>query len=127
LREVILVAVFGAVGAVCRYAVGSLWLNWPTPFDYKTLTVNVLGCFAIGVVLQLEKTRFPAWAGVAVTVGFLGAFTTFSAFGYQTLRYLQTESYGLALGNVAANLVLGLIAAAAGVHVGRVIAAWVAN
>jgi fluoride exporter len=58
---------------------------------------------------------------IAVTVGFLGAYTTFSTFAYESLRQIQDGAIGLALGNVAASVVLGIAAAWAGVAVGRAI------
>ena len=62
-------------------------------------------------------------ARLALTVGFLGAFTTFSTFSYETFRYLDNGSWGTALVNVLANLIPGLLAVWAGMALGRLLVA----
>jgi CrcB protein len=111
MRTIILVGVAGAAGAVGRYAVGvaaSRWLG--SGFAFGTLAVNVLGCLLLGALLEAERQTGLVTHPVRmlVAVGFLGAFTTFSAFGYETFRYLEQGTHELALLNISANLVLGL-------------------
>ncbi len=112
-RAILLIAVAGAAGAVSRYGVG-LWAHRQLGghFAFGTLLVNVLGCLLFGFVLELEAQT--DWIGTSgrlfLTVGFFGAFTTFSTFGFETLKYLQAGDHQLAFLNVAANLVLGLLA-----------------
>jgi len=80
-----LVGLGGGAGAVCRYLVG-LALNKPQGFPFGTLAVNLLGCFLIGLALHLdERTKF-----LCVT-GFLGGFTTYSAFGLESLQLLKSQ------------------------------------
>jgi CrcB protein len=110
LQSIILVGVAGAAGAVSRYAVGILaQRSLGSHFAFGTLLVNVLGCLLLGFLLEVERntTLVPNPMRLLFAVGFLGAFTTFSTFGYETMRYLQEGSGNLALLNVAANLLLG--------------------
>ena len=85
--------------------------------------MNVLGCLALGFLLEVERGSDLVTHSVRllVAVGFLGAFTTFSTFGYETLRYVQDGSPHLALLNVAANLTLGLLAVWLGVGLARAV------
>jgi CrcB protein len=115
------VALGGAAGAVARFlCVRWVTLIHPSSFPYGTLTVNVLGSFVAGLLYALLSERWAAgvaWRALLMT-GFLGGFTTFSAFSLETMRLLETGrplSAGL---NVALNLglclgacLLGLVAA----------------
>jgi len=121
-REALLIAAFGAAGALCRWRV-SLWcanaLHWSFPIG--TLTVNVAGCFLLGLAIHVgTHTSFipvPVRSGVAV--GLLGALTTFSTFGYETVKLLEAGAWHLAIGNVAANVAIGLIAVSLGLALAR--------
>jgi CrcB protein len=111
LQSFLLVGIAGAAGAVSRYGVGLLAeRSLGGHFAFGTLLVNVLGCLALGFLLELDRgtTLVTHPVRMLLAVGFLGAFTTFSTFGYETLRYFQEGSSHLALLNVSANLVLGL-------------------
>ena len=89
-------------------------------FPWWTLGVNVLGSFAIGLFLTLLAwRRWSEAARLLVAVGFLGGFTTFSAFSWETLGLVRAGEMGLALGYVAASVGLGLIAVMLGVWLGR--------
>jgi CrcB protein len=110
LQAVLLVGLAGAAGAVSRYGVGVLaQRSLGTHFAYGTLLVNVLGCLLLGFLLETERNTDLVAPSLRLlfAVGFLGAFTTFSAFGYETVRYLQEGAGNLALLNVTANLLLG--------------------
>jgi len=115
----------GAAGAVSRYGVG-LWSQryLGNNFAFGTLVVNILGCLLLGLVLELESQT--DWVGTSirlfVAVGFLGAFTTFSTFGFETLKFMQAGNHQLALLNIVANLVLGLLAVWLGWMVARSLA-----
>lgn len=117
------IALGGAVGALMRYGLGVVCAAaWGDRFGHGTLLVNVLGCFALGLLMHEVWLTSEKPAGVwhaAVTVGLLGGLTTFSTFGYQTVRHLDAGEPGLALLNVALNVVLGLAAAAAGLATAR--------
>jgi fluoride exporter len=109
----ILLAGFGGfLGSVLRYSVSGLVqdVSRSIHFPYGTLAVNLIGCFAIGFLSQLAETRgvFTAETRTLVFVGVLGGFTTFSAFGNETINLWREGQTGLALANIAAHLVLCL-------------------
>lgn len=113
MREVFILAIAGAAGTLCRWGL----CGWAKrllggDFPYGTLAVNVLGCLALGVVMEivLISDLLPHGWRAPLTVGFLGAFTTFSTFGYETMRYVEDGAWSSALTNIGANLVLGLAA-----------------
>ena len=109
----LLVGLGGALGSMARYGVG---LALPsTGFPYATLAVNVIGCFCIGMAMP-AAARLEALSPelrLLVVVGFLGGFTTFSAFGNETVALLRSGG-GVALLNVAAHVGLGLAAVVLG-------------
>lgn len=122
LREILLIAVAGALGTASRYGLsgwGYRLLGEHLP--YGTLIVNVLGSLLLGFVMQVGLTSeaIPRSVRIAVAVGFLGAFTTFSTFGYETFRYLEDGAWWPAAANVALNLTLGLGAIWLGVVTAR--------
>lgn len=116
------IALGGAAGAVLRHAAGfACAAAWGDRFGHATLLVNVVGCFALGVLMHeawLAQEKPGVWHA-ALTVGLLGGLTTFSTFGYQTVRHLEAGEPLLALANVALNVVLGLAAAAGGLATAR--------
>lgn len=118
MTEWLAVALGGAAGAVARFGVG----RWLAPhaagaFPWHTFAVNLLGCFALGVVLRWLPAD-AAEARALLAVGFCGGFTTFSTFGYETLLLVQGRTYGAAAGYVAGSVILGVLATAAGVWLG---------
>ena len=111
LATITAIAVAGALGTLARYGLGGLAHRiLGTGFAWGTLAVNLAGCLIIGMLLAFTTGRgmLPEQWRIPLTVGFCGAFTTFSAFGYETLRFIQDESWLLALGNVLLNVILGL-------------------
>ncbi|SSC67421.1 fluoride efflux transporter CrcB [Ciceribacter selenitireducens] len=92
MNHILLVAFGGALGSVCRYlvGVGALRLMGPS-FPWGTLTVNVAGSFAIGVLAELIVARFGASAELRLLLitGFLGGFTTFSAFALDAVTLFE--------------------------------------
>ena len=114
---VLLVAAGGAAGAVLRYGLSGLVQGRTgAVFPYGTLAVNVVGCLVMGVISELAESRGALEPGTRalLTVGVLGGFTTFSAFGNETLNLLRDGERALAAGNIAANLILALAAVWAG-------------
>jgi CrcB protein len=103
----------GFFGAVARYGLSGFvhrYLN--SSFPTGTLLVNTLGCLLMGALMSLVEQRqfLGPGARVFVMIGILGSFTTFSTFGYETLAMVRDGEYPLALGNVSANVFLGLLA-----------------
>jgi CrcB protein len=118
----VLVAVFGAAGAVSRY-----WLDGRVTdlthgqFPWGTFVINVAGAFLLGLLVALTTERLlphPNWR-VALGIGFLGSFTTFSTYTSETVRLAEDGAVGLALLNSVGMLALGIAAAALGLAVGR--------
>jgi CrcB protein len=118
------VAVAGALGALARYGLGGLIANRNSgSFPLETLVINVSGSLVLGFVFVLLTERFlphPALR-TSLTVGFLGAYTTFSTFSLETLRLIEDGAVGLAVLNVVASVVAGLVAVYLGIVVGRAI------
>lgn len=102
----------GAAGTGARYLVALWAARWVgAAFPFGTLIVNVTGSFAIGAVLHTATVlAWPVTLRTAITVGFLGGFTTYSAFNYETTRLLEDGATGTALLNIAVT-VLGALAA----------------
>jgi CrcB protein len=122
LLEILLIALFGAVGAVGRYGVGLTVIRLiGDRFAFGTLAVNVLGCFLLGLLAHVSDATdlVPPALRLPLGVGLLGAFTTFSTFGYETIKYVEDGIWHLAAANMAANLLLGLMAVWGGFTLAR--------
>jgi CrcB protein len=115
-------AVGGGLGAVARYGL-TQWVDarHEGGFPFGTLAVNVVGCFAIGVIATLadEGRSLPPTARLLLVTGVLGGFTTFSAFGLDTLRMLEAGRLLAGFANAAGSVVLGVAAVVAGVAITR--------
>jgi fluoride exporter len=122
MKQIILVGLFGAVGAVSRFVLSAWTLRvFGDAFPIGTLTVNVIGCGLIGILFQLDASlKFVSeeWR-MALVAGFLGGLTTFSAFGLETVRLVELGRQTTAIANVIANLALGLVAVAGGMALVR--------
>ena len=123
MRMILLLAVAGALGTLSRYGLGGLAQRITgAGFPYGTLVINLLGCLVIGYTMQiaLNTDIIPETARVVVTIGFLGAFTTFSTFSCETVRFLQEGEWFSAMLNVGTNVGLGLAATLLGGLLGRI-------
>jgi fluoride exporter len=120
--EYLLVFVGGGIGSMLRLAVGTLFARWVgTAWPYGTLTINVTGSFIIALFLTLASDRLglsQAWRYFVAT-GFVGGYTTFSTFEYETLRLVETGAWGGAIAYVTASVALGFGAAVTGMVLGR--------
>ena len=110
--KLLLAGLGGFIGSSLRYAVsGYIQLGSKSiAFPYGTLAVNLIGCFAIGFLSQLAESRgmFTAETRTLIFIGVLGGFTTFSAFGNETINLWRDGENFLAAINVAAHLCLCL-------------------
>jgi CrcB protein len=115
----LLVALGGAVGAPLRYVtdlvVSSLH---DTVFPWGTWIVNVVGSLALGIVAGLVAAGAPSWLATLVGTGVCGALTTFSSFGYETVRMVEDGEAAAATLNVVGSLAAGLLACAIGYALG---------
>jgi len=124
--RLLLIGLGGAVGSVLRYLLSGLvqesaWAGaGATSFPIGTLVVNLLGCFAIGVLSELSESRGVLDAEVRglLIVGLIGGFTTFSTFANETLSAMRDDALLIATGNVLLSVGLGLAA----VWLGRLLA-----
>jgi CrcB protein len=108
----VLVGVGGALGAVGRYGLSGVVHGWfpRAAIPLGTLAVNVLGCLLIGVVMGLSDVRDAVHPEVRTFLvpGILGGFTTFSAFGHETVALMRDGDPQRALANVAVQVLAGL-------------------
>lgn len=110
--KLLLIGAGGFIGSIFRYLLSGAAqsLSQSIAFPYGTLTVNMLGCLCIGVLSELSENRglLTPDAKAFLIVGILGGFTTFSAFGNETMSLIRSGAPALALMNVGAHIVLGL-------------------
>jgi fluoride exporter len=110
--KLFLAGIGGFIGSSLRYAVTGYVQTWSRSIDfpYGTLAVNLVGCFLIGFLSQLAESRgvLTGESRTFVFIGILGGFTTFSAFGNETMNLWRESEDLLAMANVAAHLLLGL-------------------
>lgn len=125
MRTVIAVGVAGFIGASARYGLeGLIAQKSAGSFPWSTFVVNISGSFVLGILFAaLVEGRVPVapWFRTALTVGLIGAFTTFSTLTLETFRLVEDGSYILAGANTVGSLVVGLFAVYAGVAVGRMV------
>jgi CrcB protein len=107
----LLVLVGGAVGGPARYLTDvTVQRLHGSAFPWGTWTVNVAGSFLLGLL----TASAPVWAVTLLGTGFCGALTTFSTFGYETVRLAEEGESGAAVANVVGSVVAGVAAAALG-------------
>lgn len=118
LRTLVLIGTGGFIGSIFRYLLSG-WvqqLSKSVQFPFGTLAVNIVGCALVGFLAHLADQRgvVSEETRVFLMVGILGGFTTFSAFGNETMNLLRDGELTLAFGNVIGHTVLGLAAVWAG-------------
>ncbi|MBI4237602.1 MAG: fluoride efflux transporter CrcB [Deltaproteobacteria bacterium] len=122
MRKLLLLAGAGAIGTLARYGLSGWVHQWlGVGFPYGTLVVNTAGCFTIGLLGTLAEQRvwFSSELRAVLFLGFLGAFTTFSSFSYETWQLVRDGQYGLAGGNVIGTMIAGFGALLLGVIAAR--------
>ena len=110
--KILLIGLFGGLGSISRYLLGNLIHRHTGPaFPYGTLFVNILGCLAAGIAAALfTRLTIREDYQLAIAVGFLGGFTTFSAFGLQSFELLSAGQFPKALLYISLSFVLGILA-----------------
>ena len=113
MQKYLLIAFGGALGSMARYWVGSTIANrMGTKFPYGTFVINITACMIIGFSLTFLAKRAdlnPAWRFL-VPVGFIGAYSTFSTYEWETLSTIRTGAFLLAAFYAVSSLILGLAA-----------------
>ena len=113
MQKYLLIAFGGALGSMARYWVGSTIANrMGTKFPYGTFVINITACMIIGFSLTFLAKRAdlnPAWRFL-VPVGFIGAYSTFSTYEWETLSTIRTGAFLLAASYAVSSLILGLAA-----------------
>lgn len=113
MMNVLVIGIGGFVGAVARYGI-AVWIGrrWGRSFPLGTFVINVSGSFLIGLLMTLMAERFtenPQWR-LLLVVGFLGAYTTFSTFEYETGALLKDGEWLFAGLNVVLSVIVGFVA-----------------
>lgn len=124
MTAVLAVAVGGAIGSVARYGCSLTFLRlFGGAFPYGTLFVNSIGGFFIAffLALSIERIHIDETVRLFIVTGFLGGFTTFSSFSYETLSFLQAGQHLRAFTNIALNNMLAIAFAYLGLLAARAI------
>ncbi len=123
MRTALAIAIAGALGALSRYALQAVIDPRSDGLPWGTFVVNVSGSFLIGLIFTLttERLNVEPWLRTALTVGFLGAYTTFSTLAFETVRLLDGGEWLTAFLNMAGSAVFGIVAVLAGIVVARVV------
>lgn len=119
-----LLAVAGMIGTLSRYWVsGFTYQIFGSKFAYGTLAVNVIGCLLFGLVSTLadERMLISTNTRFILLTGFMGAFTTFSTFSFETMQYMGDRQFMLAFINIAVSCLLGFGGIVSGTFIARII------
>ncbi len=124
MERLLWISLAGALGTAARYLV-NVWATqrWGSSFPYATLIVNVVGCFAIALVMHVAATRasFSPTLRLALTTGLMGGLTTYSSFSYETVRLAQEGARRAAAINFAVTTVACFAAVLLGLTTARAI------
>ncbi|WP_303773476.1 fluoride efflux transporter CrcB [Anaerolinea thermophila] len=120
--RVLWISIGAMLGANARYWLG-VWAaqRWGAAFPWGTFIINLSGSFLLGLFMTLVTGRYPVDPNLRllVTVGFLGAYTTFSTFTYESINLFMKGQWLAGLLNVLGSMALGLLAAGFGVYLGK--------
>ncbi len=120
LTAVACVAIGGALGSLLRYGLGTFVSARMGGWPYGTFVINVIGSFLIGLFFALAGPRgWPDTLRYLIPIGFIGGFTTFSAYEYETYRLFESGRALAALGYIGASTFIGLAAVALGMATGK--------
>lgn len=125
--NLLLIGIAGGLGAVARYSTGLLVVKYlpEEQFPWATFTVNMIGCLFFGIIFAATETA-THWDSETLTrvrmvllTGFMGAFTTYSTYAFQSAMLMQDAKWALAFGNIAGQTLIGIVAIFAGLTLGR--------
>ena len=120
--SIISIAIGGAAGSLCRYGMSNgIYLLLGRSFPYGTLAVNILGSFIMGSVyiLMIERASISEELRAGITIGLLGAFTTFSAFSIETINLIESGEILKAGLNILFSVTLCIAGCWLGMHLSR--------
>lgn len=124
MQNILAIALGGAMGALARYGLGA-WISsrWNQSFPLHTFLINISGAFLLGFlnILFIERLTVSPFIRLGIGVGFLGAYTTFSTFGYEVITLLQGGSMLTAALYTLGSLLVGFTGVALGVGLARII------
>jgi CrcB protein len=106
------VALGGALGASSRYFIDRLIEQHTfSVFPWATFTINLTGCFLIGVITEalVDRHHLPAWIRVGLVVGVIGGYTTFSTFAQESLTLLEARDFAVTLTYTLASVAIGIL------------------
>lgn len=118
------IAVAGAVGTLSRYGLAGLVQRIAgDSFPWGTFVVNALGCFLFGLVWMIAErhAHFPVGMRYALLVGFMGAFTTFSTYMFETVKLVEDAQFLAAAGNLGGQLAISAVTLLLGMTLGRLV------
>ena len=119
MKIVIAVGIGSCIGGILRYLLSQLiQAKFLSTFPFGTLSVNIIGCFLIGLVFGFSERSYISmeWRLFLVT-GLLGGFTTFSSFSNETIALIRDGQNWLALSYIASSVIVGLVATFAGISI----------
>ena len=124
MEKILLISAGAILGANARYWIGDWAARKLGPgFPYGTLIINLSGSFLIGLFLTLATERLmldPRWR-ILVVVGFLGAYTTFSTFTYESMNLLTNGQWVSGILNILGSTLLGIVAVGLGIYIGKLL------
>ena len=122
LRNLVYIALGGAVGSVLRYVIqSSIHKSFPNSYPYGTFVVNIIGCFLVGFLISwvAGKNNFSQQLELMLIAGFCGGFTTFSTFAYEGNNLLAQGRAGYAFLYIAISVIVGMGFAYLGFKLGK--------
>lgn len=120
--KLLIVAAGGTLGALARYGLSGLVSRWAgAAFPWGTFAVNMIGCFCFGVIFAMSEQRLSISPQVRLLLltGFLGAFTTFSTYAFESAQMMRDAQWLPAAGNLIGQTVVGLVLMLGGLKLGQ--------
>ncbi len=122
--RIILLVLLGGAGTLARYGLDG-WIQYRTGpgFPFGILTINLLGCFLLGTIGQYSLNHLSVSPDlrIGLTTGLMGGFTTFSTFGWDSVRMIEQGEWPRALIYIVASVLGGLLAVMLGIRLGDTI------